>query len=217
MAITEIASIAQVRQYLRMPNPANTSADDMTLQIFMSAAQRVVERELGAIVSRTIRAERHDGGKPEIWLRTLPVLYVQNVEEGWGYYDFELDDQEVNQIPAVSLWAYSLDNPTEGLVTRRSAGNVSYPFVPGKNNIRVDYVAGRSVMPANAVLVFLELVAHWYRFSQLRSGNQVSAGFSPNALNQDFTRSTGDTSINMGIPEELIELLKDERRRPIIG
>lgn len=217
MAIAEIASLTQVRQYLRMPNPANPSSDDATLQILMDAAQKAIEREVGHIVKKTIRAERHNGGKCEIWLRELPVLYVENVEEGWGYYNFELDDQQVNSIPALSIWSYSLDNPEEGQVTRRAAGNVAYPFVHGKNNIRVDYVVGRTEMPANAVLAFCELVAHWYRSSQLRAANQVSAGFVPNALNQDFTRSTGVTSINLGVPEEIIEPLKSDRRRPIIG
>jgi len=183
----------------------------------MPAAQKVIERELGHIVSKTIRAERHNGGHCEVWLRELPVLYVQNVEEGWGYYDWELDDQEVNSIPALSMWAYSLDQPEEGLVTRRSQGNVLVPFTPGRDNIRVDYVAGREEVPENAVLAFCELTAHWYRVSQLRTANQPGGAFQPNALNQDFTRSTGNTSINLGVPEEIIELLKPERRRPIIG
>lgn len=216
--ITEIASLATIKTYLRMPNPTGSSGDDATIQMLMNAAQTVVEREVGAIVAKTIAAERHNGGKCELWLRHLPVLYIQNVEEGWGYYNWELDDQEVNQQPALSIWAYSLDIPEEGLVTRRGPGNVLYPFVHGRDNIRVDYVVGRNEMPANAVLVFCELVAHWYQESQLRSANQGTTGFSPSAvINQDFTRSTGITSINMGIPPEIIELLKPDRRRPIVG
>lgn len=218
MAITELASLATIKQYLRMPNPTGTSGDDATLQVLMAAAQAVIERELGPIVAKTVSAERHDGGRCEIWLRELPVLYIQNVEEGWGYYNWQLDDQEVNQQIALSIWAYSLDMPDQGLVTRRGPGNVLYPFVSGRDNIRVDYVVGRNEMPANAVLAFLELTAHWYRISQLRTGNQASSAFSPGmVVSQDFTRSTGDTSINMGVPLEIIELLKPDRRRPIIG
>lgn len=216
MAVTEIASLAQVKDYLRIPT-GNTGDDTKLATVFMPAAQSVVERELGHIVSKQISAERHDGGKCEIWLRELPVLYVSNIEEGWGYYDWELEDQQVNSIPALSIWAYSLDIPAEGLVTRRGPGNVLYPFVHGRNNIRVDYTVGRTTIPDNAVLAFCELAGHWFRESQLRTANQVSTAFSPNALNQDFTRSTGITSINMGIPDEIIELLKDGRRRPIIG
>jgi len=201
-----------------MPNPANPSADDATLQMFTAAAQKVVERELGHIVKKTIRGERHHGHGHELWLRELPVLFVQNVEEGWGYFDQELDDQQVNSIPALSIWAYSLDNAKEGQVTRRGPGNVLVPWVRGHNNIRVDYVVGRTEMPDNAVLAFCELVAHWYRTTQLRTANEAGVGFQPNAVvNNDFTRSTGITSINMGVPSAILELLKPDRRRPIIG
>jgi len=222
LAITEIASLTTVKTYLRIPNPSAANQDDATIQILMDAARVVVERELGHIVAKTITAERHNGGRSEVWLRELPVLYVQGVEEGWGYYNQELDDQEVNQATALSLFAFSLDNPKEGLVTRRSAGNVLIPFVRGRNNVRVDYVAGRLEMPANAVLVFCELVAYWYRNTQLRAVNSAGtlgqgAQTAFGALNVDFTRTSGETSINQGIPEGLLALLKDDRRRPIIG
>jgi hypothetical protein len=217
MAITEIASLTTMKQYLRIPNPSAANGDDATIQILMNAAQVAIEREVGHIIKKRIRAERHSGGKCDIWLRELPVLYVENVEEGWGYYNWELDDQQVNMIPALSMWAFSLDRPEEGLVTRRSQGNVAVPFVWGKDNIRVDYVVGRAEIPDNAVLAFLELTAYWYRTSQLRGTNQAT-GFAPaGALNVDFTRSTGISSVNMGIPDEIIELLKPDRRRPIIG
>ncbi len=216
MAITEIASLATVKQYLRIP-VANTTDDAVLTAVFIPAAQVVIERELGYIVAKTITAERHNGGKPAIYLRELPVLYVSNVEEGWGYYAQELDDQEVNQAAALSMWAYSLDNAKEGVVTRRAPGNVNVPFVLGVNNIRVDYVVGRAQMPFNAVLAFCELLAHWYRTSQLRTNNQVSTAFNPSAVNSDFTRAEGVTSVNLGVPTAIIELLKPNRRRPIIG
>ena len=220
MAITEIASLATVKQYMRIPSIPTPGPDDPTIQMLMDAAQKVIERELGHIVAKTVTAERHDGGKPEIWLRQIPVLYVSNVQEGWGYYDWDLDDQEVNQVPASSIWAYSLDMPTEGLITRRGPGNVLLPFAGGRNNIRVDYVAGRTEVPANAVLAFCELVSIWYRQSQLRMGGNAAGapgGLAYNALNQDFDAHADESSINLGVPESIIEMLKPDRRRPIIG
>ena len=214
MPITEIASLATVKQFMRIPN----TNDDATIQILMAAAQEAIENETGHIVAKTIRADRYDGGTCELWLREKPVLYVQNVEEGWGYYDWELDDQQVNTITALSIWAYSLDNREEGLLTRRSAGNVLVPFVSGRNNIRVDYVVGRTDMPANAVLAFCTLVSIWYRETQLRmtaNGGAEATVF--NAQNEDFTRSQGETSVNLGIPLTIIEMLKSSRRRPIVG
>lgn len=220
--ITEIASLATVKQYLRIPNPTLPNPDDVTLEMMTAAAQVVIERELGHIVAKKITAERHNGGRCEVWCRELPVLFVSNVEEGWGYYDFELDDQQVNQIPALSIWAYSLDNAKEGLITRRSAGNVLFPFVSGVNNIRVDYTVGRETIPANAVLVFCELVSFWYRNSQLRAANSSGtlgegAQTAFGAVNVDYARGTNESSMNQGIPEGLLELLKPNRRRPIVG
>lgn len=220
MAITDIAPLATVKQYLRIPNPTQTSSDDATIQILMNAAQAAIEHEVGHITEKKIRGERHDGGGAELWLREFPVLYVENVEEGWGYYNWELDDQEVNTQPALSIWAYSVDRPEEGLVTRRGPGNVLYPFVSGRNNIRVDYVVGRLAVPDNALLAFCELVSIWYRQSQMRMGGtaaRAEEGMAYNALDQEFTRSTGETSINYGVPEAIIEMLKPNRRRPIIG
>lgn len=220
MAITEIASLATVKQYLRIPNPTQPNGDDATIQILMDAAQAAIEREVGVVVARKVRAERHNGGRCEVWLREIPVLYIENIQEGWGYYNWDLDDQTVNSIPALSLWAYSLDNPKEGQVTRRAPGNVVYPFVHGINNIRVDYVAGRTEVPGNVVLAFCELTSIWYRQSQLRMGGDAARaieGLAYNALNQDFTRSDGVESVNLGVPQMIIEMLKADRRRPIIG
>lgn len=216
MAITAIAELSDVKNYLRIPL-TNTIDDAILTDVFMPAAQQAVEREIGHVVKKVIRAERHDGGKAEVWLRQLPVLYVENVQEGWGYYNWNLDDQEVNTQPALSIWAYSLDRPQQGLLTRRGPGNVLYPFVWGRNNIRVDYVVGRTEMPSNAVLVFCELIGYWYRQSQLRTTNQVAAAFNPSILDTNYSRTTGEESVNMGVPESIIELLKPDRRRPVIG
>lgn len=222
MAITEIAPLATVKQYLRIPDPDEANADDATIQMMMGAAQLVVERELGHIVAKKITAERHNGGRTALFLRELPVLYVENVQEGWGYYDWDLDDQEVNQIPALSIWSYSLDIPKEGYLTRRSAGNVNIPFVSGVNNVRVDYVVGRETVPANAALAFCELVSFWYRNSQLRAANSAGtlgegAQTAFGAINTDTDRKDGSESSFAGIPEGILLLLRPNGRRPIIG
>lgn len=215
MALTEIASLADVKTYLRVPD--DITEDDVTIQDMMDAATEVVERELGHIIAKTISAERHNGGKCEVWLRELPVLYVQSVEEGWGYYNFELDNTTVNTQPALSLWSYSLDIPKEGLVTRRGPGNVAVPFVFGKDNIRIDYVVGRHTVPASAVLAFKELVAYWYQNSQLRKSNGGGGGSFGEANNQRANSRSGDESVYAGVPEGVLLLLRPYGRRPIIG
>lgn len=218
MAITQIASLATVKQYLRIPNPTGSNPDDATLQVLMAGATEAIEKEVGHIIPARITNDKYDGGDMELWLRELPVLYIVNVEEGWGYYNWELDDQEVNSQPALSIWSYSLDNPREGLITRRGPGNVQVPFVHGRNNIRVDYVVGRNSVPGNAALAFCELVSIWYRQSQQRAAAGNTEAIAYNASDtQSFTRATGDTSINFGVPYAILEMLKGSRRRPIIG
>lgn len=209
-----MATLAEVKSYLQIPT-GDTTYDSIITTIFMPAAQKVCERELGIIVPRTILAERHSGGTPLLMLRVLPVLYIINVEEGWGFYNWELTEQPVNSQPPVSIYAYSLDRPAEGMLTRRGPGNVSYPFVWGYDNIRVDYVAGRSAVPADGLLAYMELIGVWFRQSQLRTTNQALAGF--DAMNEDFTRTSAISSVNMGVPYYVLELLKSERRRPIIS
>lgn len=214
--VTEIAALEDVKNYLRFPNPSETSPDDVVLQVLMDAATQAIEREVGHIVAKNITAERHNGGCQSIFVRQVPVLYVQNVEEGWGYYNWDLASQTVNTQPPPSIWAYSLDKPDQGLITRRGPGNVIYPFVIGTNNIRIDYVVGRETVPPAAVLAFLELVAFWYRNSQLREANNPSGTF--NAMNADETRTTGMAAINLGVPSQIIEMLNAAgRRRPFIS
>lgn len=216
MTVTAIAELSDVKTYLRIPNPTAAGPDDAVLQYLMDAATQAIEREIGVVVPRTVSAERHSGGDIMIWLRVLPVLCVQSVEEGWGYYNWELDRQTVNTQPALSLWSYSLDMPEQGLVTRRGPGNVAYPFVCGLDNIRVDYVAGRHAVPPAARLAFLELVAFWYRNSQLRTSNAPPTAFGQ--LNADYARGSGESSVNLGVPESVLEMLKGAgRRRPVIG
>ena len=215
--VTEIADLATVKLFLRIPNSMQPNQDDAVLQILTAAAQRAVERETGRIVAFTVTAERHDGGRCELYCRELPVLYIRNIEEGWGYYNYELDDQLVNALPALSMWAFSLDNAAEGIVSRRAPGNVQVPFVRGRNNIRVDYVAGRREVPADVKLAFLELVSIWYRETQQRPGQASSGSAVFNALDTDFTRTTAISSMNLGVPDEILEMLKGDRRRPLFS
>lgn len=217
MAITEIASLDQVKSYLRIPS-TNTTDDTVLETIFLPAAQQVIEREIGPVVRREVRGERHSGGSYLIQLRVRPVLFVENVQEGWGYFNYDLDDQTVNSPPDIqSIWAYSLDRPRTGIVTRRGPANVNLAFMWGVNNVRVDYVAGRETVPPSATIAFLELIRFWYQTSQLRSANQPTTGFNANGLNLQTVRTDGSAAVAFGEPPEIIEMLKAEKLEPIIA
>ena len=116
------------------------------------------------------------------------------------------------------IYAYSLDDPESGEITRRYGGNVPAPFMAGEGNIHVTYTAGRESTPASIYLAALELISHWYQNTMQRAGaGGNAAGY--DAVNVDFPHSGADimTTINQGVPYRILEMIKKYRRTPIIG
>lgn len=222
MAALAVVTLTDVKTHLRYPNPTATSADDNALLKFIAAADEVISYECDQILPKTY-SERHNGGRMSIFLRKVPVIEVQNVEESWGWINYELDYQDPGSPSPTSMFAYSLDHPETGEITRRSVANVPRPFQPGEDNIFVQYVAGYEIAPGNVVLAELELIAHWWQASQLRAGN-TGAG-APGAaaydatLGQQYSRDTesGTQNINIGVPFRILELIKKTRHMPFIA
>lgn len=217
--MADVVTLTDVKKHLRIP--MTDTSNDVALMGFIAAADDCIEAECGEVVPKHYN-EYYDGGGYVIYLRHRPLLSIQQVEEGWGWWNYELDYQQVNTVPAGDLFAYSIDSIEAGGISRRSAGNVSIPFVPGRKNIRVWYTAGLPSIPGSIRLAALELIAHWWQNSQLRSmvqsGSSSSSPYmSYDQMNEDFTRSTGITGINSGLPYRVLELLKRHRRLPIIG
>ncbi len=212
--MADIVTLTDVKIHLRIP-PTDMS-NDYALMGFISAADDCLTAECGEILPKHYD-ETYDGGNYVIYLRHRPVLSIQNVEEGWGWWNYELDYQQVNTVPAGSMFAYSIDSPQAGGISRRSAGNISIPFLPGRKNIRIWYTAGRDNIPGSVRLAALELIAHWWQNSQLRAMANSQVYTTYDQMNEDWTRATGATSMNMGVPYRILELLKRHRHMPIIG
>jgi hypothetical protein len=113
------------------------------------------------------------------------------------------------------MFAYSIDDLSIGLISRRSGGNVNIPFMAGAANIRVTYIAGRSNVPGALRLAALELIAHWWQGSQQRATQYQSSGY--DAVDVDFSRTMGGVEFNSGIPYRVIELMRPYRHIPYIG
>ena len=212
--MADVVSLSQVRAHLRFP-ATYTQDDEMLTDTFIPAATNVVRRECGDIVPKQYE-EFYDGGDFSIWLRHKPVLSVQMVEEGWGFTDYILDEVQVNAATTANMFAFSVDLPNSGKISRRSGGNVNIPFIPGENNIHVIYTCGVDSIPGNVTLFALQLVAIWYQGFEQR---QVGTANTYSSIDTDFPRSGGDiyTPQNEGVPTYLLELLKANRRDPIIG
>lgn len=216
--MTDVVTLDQVRAHLRMP--ITYTADDMMLStVFIKAANDVIKRECGDIIPKQFE-EYYDGGDFAIYLRNTPLLSVEFIEEGWGYTNYVLNYVQVNTIlpneaDIDPIFAYSIDIPGQGKISRRYGGNVPAPFVRGESNIHIVYTAGKEAIPGNVTLASLELIAHWYQGSQQRQVGNFTEGY--DATDNDFTRSEGTTGINAGVPYRILELLKPNRRAPIIG
>lgn len=217
-----IVTLADVKAHLRYPTPAQPHPDDPSLLRYIAAADDVLAFECGDIIPKQ-RTQTYDGGDRQIFLRNLPVLSVQNVEESWGYIQYTLDYQPSDAPGPFSMFAYSVDNLGIGQITRRTAGNVVIPFHPGEENIVVSYTTGRSPVPGNIVLGELELIAHWWRNSQQRPGS--SGAGAPAEASYDaveganYSRDTesGNQNINIGVPYRILELIKGQRHTPFIA
>jgi hypothetical protein len=216
---SSIVSLSDVRAHLRIPS-GNTDDDDMLTDIFIPAADRVVQRECNEQIA-TEWDEFYDGGDLSIWLRHIPILSVELVEEGWGWTNYTLNYVQVNDIiqneeSIDPIFAYSIDIPEEGCITRRYGGNVPAPFVQGEGNIHVVYTSGVETVPGNVVLAELELIAHWYQGAMQRHSGTANVY---DAVAEDYARSGANPQelTSFGVPERIIELLKPDRRTPIIG
>lgn len=217
--MANIVTLAQVKNHLGYPSPSAPNADDVSLQMFIDAADEVIRYECDDILPKVF-SESYDGGDYEIYLRHIPVLSVENIEEGWGWINWELDYVQVNSPPPYSMFAYSIDSADQGVITRRSAGNVQIPFRSGTSNISVQYTAGEAKTPANVTLAELELVSHWWQNSQLRAQALAGTNISFDGVSgANYTRDTetGVQNINIGVPMRILELLNAHRRRPIIS
>jgi hypothetical protein len=221
VANANIVSLADVKTHLRYPAGEinGPSDDDAALQKFINAADEVIKFECDDILPKLYN-EYFDGGDYSIWLRHIPLLSVENVQEGWGWINFDLDYVEVNSPGPFSLYAYSIDDYPNGEISRRSAGNVQIPFRPGASNIQVQYRAGTEHIPGNVLLGELELIAHWWDNSQLRAMTVAGANLAYDAVSgAAYSRDTetGVQNINIGVPERILELIKAHRHRPIIA
>lgn len=152
--------------------------DDAELLAMLNAATGLVEGVVGPLSRRPVTAEVHHGGRANVLLKQAPVLSVTGCRE--------------NGV-TLSSDNYSID-PESGVLTRVS-GYLAYTWYEGFNNISVDYVAGRSIIPADLAHAVLELVRHLWttqRGSVRRSGTDdylPGSGFSmPNRVREMLNR-----------------------------
>lgn len=154
-----IASLAEAKDALNI-DQADTS-HDTEIQRYVDGADAVVEDIVGP-VNVAAFDEWYDGGYGDIVLRHWPVTEITAVTE---YSGASPTDLTVAASPDLLVdTSYVFDQPT-GILYRRTASGTRN-FADGSSNIRVQYTAGRSPVPANIKLAALEFIRHNYQLSQ---------------------------------------------------
>jgi hypothetical protein len=213
-------TLSEAKSHLRYPNPVQPNSDDLGLQIFIDAVQEVLTYECDDLTP-TLHSERHNGGSYKIFTYHSPVLSVENVQENWGWITYDLDFQDAGADPAsTSMFGYSIDTPETGEISRRTVASTPIPFIPGEKNIFIQYTSGRATLPPDIKLAALELLAHAWQNSQLRSvsmsGGNIGYDAVEGALYSRDTES-GVQNINIGIPYRILEFIKGKRHMPFFA
>jgi hypothetical protein len=105
---------------------------------FVTGVSEALADRVGPIVYGTVTGELHDGGCSHVYLRQHPVQSVVQVVE----YDETTAGTLTAETNAAKPEAGYLLEVESGRLFRRS-GNADYPFVRGRSNVYVTYVAGR--------------------------------------------------------------------------
>ena len=164
-----LVSLADVKTYMNMS--ASNTANDNALRQLISAASAMWTGKVGPVAGRVSYDERYDGGSPYITLRHAPIVSVTSVVEAWGS---TFNKTLTNSQPdggAGSAYDYSADL-SSGLLIRRAMG-VAVPFVGGRQNVHVVYVAGLATVPADIQQAMFLLVAHMW---ETQRGRMVVPG-----------------------------------------
>lgn len=183
-----LVSLQETREHL---NIYDTSADSQLLAMVLRASS-ACDRYTHRVWRRTVvTGELHDGRGPALQLLVLPVLQVTAVREFGG---------------TVDAADYVLDGLT-GVLTR---GTTLAPiaWLPGVQNVAVDYVAGPAggIVPEDVLQGVLEMVRHLWESQRGGSGLPRQQG----------SDSEWDPRASYSVPRRVAELW-DPYREPVIA
>lgn len=181
---------------------AAATARDEDVRGYIAAASVVIEDLVGTVVRRTCD-EWYDGGAGTVRLLHPPVLSITSVTESFGSSVRTLTEQPLDG-GGFGSFGYTVDLD-DGILQRRVAGQIGV-FQPGRRNVGVVYVAGRTVVPENVTKATRRLVKHLW--------DQEQTPGRPDLGGADGVAMT-TTPSGFAVPRAVIELCADSLR--IIG
>lgn len=183
MAATDIVTTAETKTHLNID--ASNTASDAELAGFISAGSRVVDREVGPVVQRTV-VQTFDGGRSQVLLSETPVASITSV---------------VDNGTTVSASDYTVGSDSG--VLYRVDGDGLTEFDPGIRSLVVTYVAGRVANTAAVAasygdfrLAALIIIQHMWETQRPAAAGPFTQG------NDDY-----DPRYAYSIPRRALELL----------
>jgi len=159
-----------------------TSTHEDALRMFIAAAGRAVEDHVCRTLVRRTFTEQHRRVSGKLLLNRIPVISVTSVATVDGVTTWDVDD-------------LNLDGDI-GLVTALTGGSLS-------GDVRVTYVAGMRVIPANYLLAVRIITEHlWQTMRPF-----VGAGALVNAAMEDSLDARSGGLVGFAIPNRALELL----------
>jgi hypothetical protein len=149
---TPLIELTDAKAQLNMSQAVTTNDDELTM--WLAATTDIIEHYVGDVVP-TAYTEHHHGGGFTIATLHAPIISVQSITEYMGNVAYTLTEQPVGA--STDPYGFSIDNPTAGIIARRTAASWPYRFLGGENNIAVTYTAGLTTIPT-AVLAAARII-----------------------------------------------------------
>ncbi|MFF5445490.1 hypothetical protein [Streptomyces sp. NPDC012888] len=184
-----ILSLADARQHLQFP--ADDTGADEQIRGWLEAVTEIVEGLCGPCVRRTVVEDHSVGqhGATEVALRRTPVLSVTSAAGvptgGESYTSGELDVD------------------SNGVLRRLDGGRLYGPL------LRVTYLAGRTVIPANLAAAARIILQHLWRtqYGASRALSGLGGG-------EDFAVTEPIAGFGYAIPNRALQLMEPHRLPP---
>lgn len=222
--MTSILSLSDAKTWLRYSSPTSASSDDASIQIVIDAVNAMLEYRVGVIVPRLFTEYYSPDGSAKIWLRNPPVIEIAEIVENWGPVSFDLSQQQPTTgpiiygsgsapslKPATDLWAYSIDVPEIGEISRRGPMNTLMPFFAGDRGVQVTYRAGRDPISPALLLAARSLLAHIWSNEEQRSMTLSGSNIAYDAVTGVASmRPDTAPALWAGIPNRIIQMIESE-------
>ena len=205
--VLDLLTLDEGKRALNIPLADTTF--DVEVASYISAVSQRIDDLCGPVVKRAVNDETHDGGHEYVFPDLTPVASVASLTQ----YSSGTATALTAETPSVSTANDYLlvDAGSHASLIRRRARWSDAPFLPGRANVVIDYVAGRFENTAGVSAKFKQGAAKM--LSVMWKGDQGAGTVTFGAPVDD-----GDLGIiGFAIPRAVLELLAEEIRPRVVA